>query len=122
MKLLVIDDEIIFLTCLKQDLENNGDDVKITTSPVKALQYFKDEWFDIVITDLKMPLLSGIDLMEIFHKINNKAIVIVMSSSDDEETIKIALNCGAYGFLRKESILAELLEIYKKINLDRMST
>lgn len=119
MKLLIIDDDTIFLNCIKQELVKNGDDIKISASPVKALEYFKNEGFDIVITDLNMPVMSGIDLMAIFHKINNRAIIVIMSSSDDEGTVKKALDNGAYGFLNKQSILTELPEIYKKLTEGR---
>jgi DNA-binding NarL/FixJ family response regulator len=115
MKILLIDDDMIFLTCLKQEMENNGDDVKITASPVEALKYFKNEGFDVVITDLNMPFVSGIDLMKIFHKIDKKTIVIVMSSSDDDNTKKSVLNSGAYSFMSKQSISVDLPEILKKL-------
>ncbi len=115
MKILVIDDESIFLEYLRLSLKNYGYDADCTTNPINALSIYKNEKYDVVITDLNMPYMTGLELTGIIHSIDQKAVIIVISADDENEVICELLNKGAYAFLSKPVRFSILIEMLKKI-------
>jgi CheY-like chemotaxis protein len=66
-RILVIDDEVDMLMLLRMIIEDNTDyDVETTNSPTEGIKMFREEDYDLVITDLKMPGLDGMDIFDEF--------------------------------------------------------
>ncbi len=69
----------------------------------------EEEAFDVIVTDLKMPLLDGMDLVDIIKKKNSTLPIIVITAYGTTETAEEAVQKGAYDFItkpfRKETIL-----------------
>ena len=79
-KLMLVDDEKLILDGLKYILDWNGMGVKIVheaKNGKEALDKFKEEPVDIIITDINMPIISGLDLISEIKKINNTVRFIV---------------------------------------------
>jgi DNA-binding NtrC family response regulator len=109
-RLLVIDDEPNMLRLLKTILmDKTGYTVITTNNPLEVQNLLLQEPFDMVITDLKMPLIDGIDLIDIIKKINVRLPIIIITAYGTSEVADEALKKGAYDFIikpfRKETIL-----------------
>jgi DNA-binding NtrC family response regulator len=109
-RLLVIDDEPNMLRLLKTILMDKTDYTVITTNnPLEVQGLLRQETFDLVITDLKMPLVDGMDLIDIIKKIDVQIPIIIITAYGTSEVADEALKKGAYDFIlkpfRKETIL-----------------
>lgn len=110
-KVLICDDEMMMREGLKVFIDWNvyGIDT-ILTAPngIKAIEIFKTYKPDIVITDIRMPGMNGIQLIETIHSISPDSICIIISGYDDFEIARQGFSIGAFDYLMKP-IQAELL-------------
>lgn len=85
-------------------------------SAEKALQLLRDSTIsiDIVLSDVWMPNISGIDLLELAHNFNPQLPVILMTAYADVETIEVAIRRKAFDFITKPISLAELAMVMEK--------
>jgi DNA-binding NtrC family response regulator len=109
-KLLVVDDEPNMLRLLKTILmDKTGYEVTTTNNPLEVSKLLQDQPYDLVVTDLKMPLVDGIDLIDIIKKIDASLPIIIITAYGTIETAEEAIQKGAYDFItkpfRKETIL-----------------
>lgn len=107
-RILVVDDEAQITRVLRTALSANGYDVRTANDPEEALVTF-EEWLpDLVVTDLMMPGISGIDLCRSIRK--QAATPILVLSVRDQERSKIeALDAGADDYVTKPFSIQELL-------------
>ena len=113
-KILVVDDERIICAGCEKILGEAGYQVKTTLSARKALEMLKEESFDIVITDIKMPELSGIELLEIVRKEYPEITVIVITGYSTVETAVEAMKLGAFDYLPKPFTSDQVILVIKK--------
>ncbi len=106
--ILIADDEKNMIKTLKIMLNNEGFQVESAMNGEEALDKFKADSFDLVLTDLKMPKLNGIELIEEITKISDVPIIIMTAYATKDEAIK-ALNLGAVFFIEKPFKKQELL-------------
>ena len=109
-RILVVDDEPNMLRLLKTILmDKTGYLVFTTNNPLEVGKLLQEESFDLVITDLKMPLVDGLDLIDIVKKVDAKLPIIIITAYGTTETAEEAVQKGAYDFItkpfRKETIL-----------------
>jgi DNA-binding NtrC family response regulator len=109
-RLLVVDDEPNMLRLLKTILmDKTGYEVATTNNPLEVSKMLQEDHYDLVITDLKMPLVDGIDLIGIVKGIDSAIPIIVITAYGTIETAEEAIQKGAYDFItkpfRKETIL-----------------
>ncbi len=109
-QILIIDDEpdmVMLLTMLITDKTSH--DVVSTTDPFEVEGLLSTREFNLVITGLKMPLMDGIEVMEIVKKHDPDIPVIVVTAFGTMEAAEEAVHQGAYNFItkpfRKEQIL-----------------
>ena len=112
-RILIVDDEKDMLTLLDRIISEDTNFKAVTESkPEKALEIFKKEDFDLVITDLKMPGMSGITLMEKIRQIRSDVSVIILTAYATIETAVEATQKGANDYLtkpfRRERLLVTL--------------
>ncbi len=108
-RILVVDDELAQRTVVSGFLEKQGFDVTLAESGEKALERVRKESFDLVLTDQKMPNMSGLDLLQAIHAINPETGVVLMTAYG---SIAAAVSCikgGAIDYLTKPLNLDELL-------------
>jgi diguanylate cyclase (GGDEF)-like protein len=98
---LVVDDEETLRIVLAEVLTSEGHEVSVAKNAEDALQQFRVEPFPIVITDIIMGEMNGIDLLKEIKLIEPETEVIVMTSDASLETATDALRCGAYDYLTK---------------------
>jgi DNA-binding NtrC family response regulator len=109
-RILVVDDEPNMLRLLKTILmDKTGYEVTTTNNPLEVSKLLQEDRYDLVITDLKMPLVDGIDLIGIVRGIDATMPIIVITAYGTIETAEEAIQKGAYDFItkpfRKETIL-----------------
>jgi len=109
-RILVVDDEPNMLRLLKTILmDKTGFEVTTTNNPLEVSKMLQETHYDLVITDLKMPLVDGIDLIGIVKGIDAAMPIIVITAYGTIETAEEAIQKGAYDFItkpfRKETIL-----------------
>jgi DNA-binding NtrC family response regulator len=109
-RLLVVDDEPNMLRLLKTILmDKTGYEVTTTNNPLEVSKLLQESHYDLVVTDLKMPLVDGIDLIGIVKNIDATMPIIVITAYGTIETAEEAIQKGAYDFItkpfRKETIL-----------------
>ena len=108
-RILVVDDEPAQLELLSGFLNKQGFETVLADSGSKALEIFRLEPIDLVITDQKMPDMSGLDLLKAIRLINPEAAVVVITAYGTVDTAVAAIKSGAADYLTKPVNLDELL-------------
>jgi DNA-binding NtrC family response regulator len=117
---MVIDDEPIVGNRLKRMLEKEGYAVEKYTEGSTALEALKKQHFDIIITDLKMEGIDGMNILETAKEINPHIKTIIITGFGTKKTAKEALNHGAYSFISKPFKIQELKQVIKKAESELM--
>lgn len=107
-RILVVDDEPQITRVLRRSLISQGYDVHIASDGESALQTFGDWTPDLVVTDLAMPNINGLELCRQLRAIS-KVPIIVLSVRGEEKTKVEALDCGADDYVTKPFGMDELL-------------
>ena len=101
-RILIVDDEKDMLTLLSRVItEETEYQVTTENDPRRALKVFEDSVFDLVILDLKMPKMSGIELLRCIKKIRPDTSVIIVTAYATIETAVEAIQEGAYDYITK---------------------
>ncbi len=117
-KILVIDDELKMCKSLKTLLTQEGYQVKSMQDGKKAIQAIKDQNFDLIISDIKMPGCTGMDILKAAKDKDKNALVILMTGFGSLGSAVSAINQGAYDYLLKPVDFEEL-ELSIKRGLER---
>jgi len=113
-KILVIDDEVGIRQMLKTVLEKAGYDVDLAENGVIALEKVKNELFDIILCDIKMPEMDGFAFLEQVKKLDISLTIIMMTSFGSVETAIEAIRKGAYDYISKPFKTDEVIIAIKK--------
>ncbi len=101
LRILVVDDEESLLAVLTQVLSKNGYEVTAAASGEEAWEIFQNDPFSLVITDIVMKKMTGIDLLKKIKEKSPITQVIMMTSYASLDTVITALRSGAYDYLFK---------------------
>ncbi|MFQ5822647.1 MAG: HD domain-containing phosphohydrolase [bacterium] len=112
-KVLVVDDEKNICKVCYDSLSNAGYEVETTSNPNTAIKKFSRNPFDLVLTDIKMPQINGLKLVQKLKTISPDLPVVVMTGYATLETAVKAVNEGVSNFVRKPFSLEELLSAVK---------
>ena len=113
-KILVVDDEKLTLKNLKYILTKEGYEVKAVDNGMSALNLLKNEEFDLVITDLKMDMVSGLDILEKCKEWYPDTEVIMITAYGSIDSAIQAMKLGAYHYITKPFRLDELKILVKE--------
>lgn len=100
-KVLVIDDEAIIRVSCKRTLTSEGFKVSLASRCKEGLEILEKESFDLVILDLKMPDMDGIELLPLIRNKWPDVKVIVISGYGTEQTAEDTVKLGAHKFMGK---------------------
>ena len=113
-KILVVDDEKFITLSLKQHLEKEGYEVFTAESGEDGLEVFRTEIPDIILLDINLPGISGLETLEAIRKIDKGVIVVIITAHGDIETAVSAIKLGAYDFVEKPFDINRISLLIKK--------
>jgi DNA-binding NtrC family response regulator len=115
MKILVVDDEEGARDLFNTILTDEGYDVSLANGGEEALGLFKSNPFDLVITDIKMPIMDGLQLLQEIRKMGSKTDVIMVTAYGEVESYLKAMSLGAAEYINKPIRIKELKQIVHKV-------
>lgn len=107
-KILIVDDSKVILKMMEKHLNNQGYSVTLADSAVKAAKILKKEDFLLIITDISMPNVSGLDLLLWIKNNKPNSKVVVMTAFSSEEMKKFISKTGAINYIEKNGDLGNL--------------
>lgn len=113
-KILVIDDEQSMRDFLSIMLKKEGHDVVAAENGNDALKAVQTEIFDLVISDVKMPGLNGIDVLKTVKEVSPETVVIMITAYATAETAVEAMKLGAYDYITKPFKVDEIKLVIQK--------
>ncbi len=116
-RILVVDDAPEVCRLIKSHLIREGHECSGAHSGEEAIKILENEHFDLVITDIMMPGMSGVDLLTIIKQLFPNVAVIVVTAIDDKDTGLMAMELGAAGYIIKPFKTNDIL-----INVSRALT
>ncbi len=113
--ILIVEDKISFAEVLKTTLDDAGYSVVSVRTGREAIQIFKKEKIDLVLLDLRLPDLDGIDVLRELRNLDNDAKFVVMTAFGTIERAVEAMKLGASEFLTKPFDVEQLILVVHKI-------
>jgi two-component system, NtrC family, response regulator AtoC len=114
VKILVVDDEHLIRWSLEQNLKKQGYEVLTAGSGEDALRIVREEQPDLVLLDIQLPGISGIEVLEKLKEFDEDIIVIMVTAHGGLETAVTAMRMGAYDYLNKPFNLDEMAIVIRK--------
>jgi len=111
MKILLIDDNKDITSLLSKFLQAKGFENIVTNDPKEGLEHIKKETYDVVLLDISMPALSGIDIIQTLEKeqiLKNQKIIIFSALANFQDP-ELLMKDGIHGCLKKPIQLKELV-------------
>lgn len=109
MKILVIDDERSIRNLMQEILEDEGHSVDVAEDGAKGVEMADKEKYDVIFCDIKMPSLSGEEVLDTLHEKGIETPVIMISGHGDIDTAVSCIKKGAFDFLSKPLDLNRIL-------------
>ncbi|WP_347275746.1 sigma-54 dependent transcriptional regulator [Candidatus Kuenenia sp.] len=106
--ILVVDDDPVAAELLTEVLEKEGYHTQMTCRGIDAVRMGETTPFDVVITDLKMPEMGGLDILKTFKRLHPQAITIVITAFGSFDTAVEAIRNGAYDYISKPFKIEEI--------------
>jgi DNA-binding response OmpR family regulator len=119
MKILVVDDEEGARELFYTILTDEGYAVTLANNGEEALAQFKTDPYDLVVTDIKMPVMDGLQLLQEIRKTGSRTDVIMVTAFGEVETYLKAMSLGAAEYINKPIRIKELKRIVHKVLTER---
>ncbi|MDA2933097.1 sigma-54 dependent transcriptional regulator [Acidobacteria bacterium AH-259-D05] len=113
-RILVVDDERDMLETCRKMLSFGSYRVDVSEQAQEALRLYRERRHDLVILDLKMPEMNGLELMERLHQIKKDQLVVMITAYASAENAIQAVQSGAFDFVRKPFKMDDLLVIVER--------
>lgn len=110
-KLLIVDDELDVREFARHFFRKRGIDVSVASTGGEALLAVEAVCPDLILLDIRMEDMSGVDVLKELRRRNNVVKVVMVSGVEDERVIQETVALGALGFIHKPLILEELEKV-----------
>ena len=119
VRVLVADDHPVVRQGIMANVKPQGDMTVVAEAGdgVEALELIKEQLPDVVVLDLRMPRMDGLDVLKEVNKSRLPCKVIIMTTFDSEEDVQRAIKAGARGYLLKDSTQEEILDAIRRVSL-----
>ena len=121
-RLLVVDDEVIVVSLVRDALEDAGYQVLTATESPAALELIKQHQLDLIISDIRMPGMTGIELVKQARALQPDVAVIFITGFADLHSAKDAIQQGAHDYIMKPFELSEIRSAVQKAIQKRNET
>lgn len=108
MKILIIEDERDVRNALQKGLKKCGYAIDVAIDGQEALEYYFSNYYDLVVLDLNLPKMNGLDVLKEIRKENEQISVLILSARSEVEDKIIGLDLGANDYLEKPFHFNEL--------------
>jgi two-component system invasion response regulator UvrY len=117
LKILIVDDHAVVRQGLKQILAEKHEDAKIGEAGTgeDAVQMVKETTWDVVVLDISLPDVSGLDVLKFMRDIRPNLPIIVLTMHAEEQYAVRALRAGAAGYLTKETAPDQLVAAIRRV-------
>lgn len=112
-RILVVDDELSMREFLKILLEKEGHEVSCAEDGEKAFSLFKSDSFDLLVADIKMPKMDGLELLKKVKDLRSQTTVVMITAYASPEDAITAMKAGAYDYLTKPFKVKEIKSILR---------
>ena len=114
-RILVIDDEVDMLSLIRLILTEKTDYEIITTNnPLEVSNLLNEKKFDVIVTDLKMPIMDGLDVVDAIRKQDELVPIIIITAYGSVESAEEAVKKGAFDYITKPFRQEQLLISLKR--------
>ena len=121
IKILIVDDDRVVADVLGDLISENGEKtVDVCYDGLSAIEAIQKNPYDLLIVDLVMPRVGGLDLLKYAKKVNPDIIVVIITGYASLETAIMAIKEGAYDYIRKPCNLEEIRIVVKNA-IDRIT-
>ena len=118
IKVLLVDDEKEFVTTLSERIEMRNFCCDVAFSGEQALEKLEKESFDVMILDLNMPGMDGLETLGIVRLKSSEIKVIILTGHGSEKERIQTMNLGAFAYLQKPVSLDTLIDAIQSAHLD----
>jgi DNA-binding NtrC family response regulator len=109
--ILIVEDEIDLADSLKQLLSDDFNQIDIAMNGREALDHLENNSFDLILSDILMPIMSGHDLIRSLRLKGNHTPVIFMTGNGTKDLVQSAIKLGAVDFIDKPVTISQLKEV-----------
>jgi len=113
-RLLIVDDEVALMQSLCEALRDQGFETVGFTNPSQALAALNERSFDLLLADLAMPDINGIELLREARRTDDKLVAIIMTGEATVATAVEAMRSGAYDYVLKPFKLSAILPVLRR--------
>jgi DNA-binding NtrC family response regulator len=113
-KILIVDDDDVARKLLQEILEKDGFEVQLASSGEEAISFSKKFFFPVVVSDIRMLELDGIDVLKHYKSNSPKSVVILMTAFGSMDSAVQAIKEGAFDYISKPFKIDEFKSIIKK--------
>lgn len=100
-KILVIDDEPSVADALRIILEDDGYEVSVALTGLEGIELIRERSFDVVVSDLRLPDITGLEVLDAVCRGCPRCIVILITSQPTTNLLDASKDCGPFGVLQK---------------------
>lgn len=118
-KVLLVDDEIEFSSALAERLQLRNYDVRTANNALEALGLIHDYTPDVVILDLRIPGMNGIETLKTIKKLDPTIEVIMLTGHGDVQSVEEGMKSGALEYIMKPVDIGELISKIDKAKKKR---
>jgi two-component system, NtrC family, response regulator HydG len=111
---LIVDDDANFGNTLSKILGKKGYAITTAENGQRAIELVRERPFDVILMDVKMPVMNGFEAYKNIKKIRPSAVVIFMTAFSIEDLVKDAIKDGAYAMIRKPLDIDSLVNMIEK--------
>ena len=115
MKILIVDDHPIVRSGLRRLLAGEAEEIQEAATGQSALGIFRASRPTLIILDLNLPGISGLEVIERLKVVDPKARILVLSMHDDPMHARRALQAGAAGYVTKNAPPDEIIEAVRRV-------
>lgn len=121
INILIVDDNINLTKTMSLILERKGYSVATVKDGLETIEIIKNKSFNIILLDIKMPIINGVETFKRIKKIRHGQVVIMMTAYTVEDLVKEALDEGAYAIVYKPFDIEYLIDLIENVHVTKNS-
>jgi DNA-binding NarL/FixJ family response regulator len=118
LRVLLADDQELFVESLRTVIERSAEDIEVVgvaRNGVEAVEAMKTAGADLVVMDVRMPVMDGVEAARLILERDPAARIMMLTTFEDDEYVKEAIEHGAVGYLLKDIPPAELISSIRAV-------